>query len=40
MNANWGIINTDNYGKDKLKVAENALNEIKSYLKEKKNGTI
>lgn len=40
MNANWGIINTENYGKDKQKAAENALKEIESYMKERGNGTI
>ena len=40
MNANWGIIATQ-YGKqERIKDAENALNEIKYYLKEKQNGTI
>ena len=40
MNANWGIINTTETKKDRSLAIENSLNEIKFYLKERKNGTI
>lgn len=40
MNANWGIINTQDTKKDRQISIDNSINEIKYYLKEKENGTI